>query len=132
MARILVAEDDKAVREFVKRALSHRGHDVTVVDDGKQALKALGERRFDLLLADIVMPGMDGIALALKASKDHPVLPILLMSGYAAERQRAHNLDVLNHRVIPKPFTLKEICEATDQLLAAARRSPRPVGKRRP
>ncbi|MEE8122805.1 MAG: response regulator, partial [Alphaproteobacteria bacterium] len=58
MARILVAEDDKAVREFVKRALSHRGHDVTAVDDGSQALEALREQEFDLLLADVVMPEM--------------------------------------------------------------------------
>ncbi len=122
MARILVAEDDKAVREFVKRALSHRGHDVTAVDDGSQALEALREQEFDLLLADVVMPEMDGIALAQKVSKDRPDLPILLMSGYAAERQRAHDLDVLNYRVIPKPFTLKQICDATDGLLAAPNR----------
>ncbi len=122
MARILVAEDDKAVREFVKRALSHRGHDVTAVDDGSQALEALREQEFDLLLADVVMPEMDGIALAQKVSRDRPDLPILLMSGYAAERQRAHGLDVLNHRVIPKPFTLKQICDATDGLLAASSR----------
>lgn len=122
MARILVAEDDKAIREFVKRALSHRGHDVTAVDDGSQALEALREQEFDLLLADVVMPEMDGIALAQKVSRDRPDLPILLMSGYAAERQRAHGLDVLNHRVIPKPFTLKQICDATDGLLAAPSR----------
>ena len=122
MARILVAEDDKAVREFVKRALSHRGHDVTAVDDGSQALEALREQEFDLLLTDIVMPEMDGIALAQKVSRDRPDLPILFMSGYAAERQRAHDLDVLNHQVIPKPFTLKQICDAIDGLLAAPSR----------
>lgn len=122
MARILVAEDDKAVREFVKRALSHRGHDVTAVDDGSQALEALREQEFDLLLTDIVMPEMDGIALAQKVSRDRPDLPILFMSGYTAERQRAHDLDVLNHRVIPKPFTLKQIGDATEGLLAAPSR----------
>ena len=81
MARILVAEDEEDVREFVRRALSHQGHEVTAVNDGIRALEALGAGHYDLLLTDIVMPGMDGIALALKVSKDHPELPILLMSG---------------------------------------------------
>ncbi|HVM81125.1 MAG TPA: response regulator, partial [Stellaceae bacterium] len=72
---------------------------------------------FDLLLTDIVMPGLDGIALALKASKDHPDLKILLMTGYAAEKQRAHNLDALIHRVIEKPFTLEQICAAVKEEL---------------
>lgn len=118
MAHILVAEDERAVREFVRRALENRGHRVTMVEDGIEALTALGVADYDLLLTDIVMPGMDGIALALKVAREKPDLRILLMSGYAAERQRAHNLEELIHRVIPKPFTLREICDAVDDALA--------------
>ena len=117
MAHILVAEDDGAVRQFVERALIHRGHDVTSVQDGLQALEALDGGEFDLLLTDIVMPGLDGIALALKVSKDHPDLPILMMTGYSGERQRAHNLDSLIHEVVSKPFTLSDICEAAEAAL---------------
>ena len=119
MARILVAEDDAAVNAFVVRALRHRGHDVTGVADGIAALGELAGANFDLLLTDIVMPGLDGIALALKVSKDHPAIRILLMTGFASERQRAHNLEALIHRVIAKPFSLEEICAAVDEELAA-------------
>ncbi|MQA66299.1 MAG: response regulator [Alphaproteobacteria bacterium] len=119
MARILVAEDERAVREFVRRALAHRGHEVTLVEDGLEALGALTEDEFDLLLTDIVMPGMDGISLALKVAREKPDVRILLMSGYAAERQRAHNLDELVHRVISKPFTLHDICTAVDDALVS-------------
>lgn len=119
VAAILLAEDDEAVREFVKRALVHYGHSVTAVGDGGAALAALEESPYDLLLTDIVMPGMDGIALALKATKDRPALPVVLMTGFAAERQRAHNLDALIDRVVSKPFSLKEICAAVDSALQA-------------
>lgn len=118
MASILIAEDDKAVREFVSRALQQDGHEILAVGDGQQALTALGTRPFDMLLADIVMPQMDGIALALKAAKDYPDLPILLMTGYAAERQRAHNLDALIYDVITKPFTLKDIRATVRRVLS--------------
>jgi CheY-like chemotaxis protein len=118
MARILVADDDRAVAEFVRRALVHHNHDVTVVEDGIAALHALqASDPFDLLLTDIVMPGMDGIALALKVARDYPGLRVLLMSGYAAERQRAHNLDVLIQRVISKPFTLQELVRVVEEVL---------------
>lgn len=106
-----------AVREFVTRALRHDGHEIVAVGDGQQALNMLEREDFDMVLADIVMPQMDGIALALKLSKDYPDLPILLMTGYAAECQRAHNLDALIHDVITKPFTLKEICKAVNVAL---------------
>jgi two-component system, cell cycle response regulator CpdR len=119
MAKILVAEDDSAVRAFVVRALAHGGHETVAVSDGLAALTRLAGEDFDLLLTDIVMPGLDGIALALKASKDHPAMRILLMTGFAAERQRAHNLEALIHRVIAKPFTLDEICAAVDEALQA-------------
>ena len=119
MARILVAEDEQAVSAFVVRALSTRGHEVTAVPDGLAALEALERDTYALLLTDIVMPGMDGIALALKVSRDRPDMKILLMSGYAAERQRAHNLDALIDRVVSKPFSLKEICAVVDDALQA-------------
>ena len=119
MARILVAEDEKAVREFVCRALDQEGHTVTSVEDGLQALAQIAIKEFDLLLTDIVMPGMDGIALALKVSRDNPQLPILLMSGYAMERQRAHNLDSLIHEVVAKPFTLRQIVDSVTKVLKA-------------
>ena len=117
MARILLAEDDRAVREFVTRALQHRGHEVFAVENGLEALDALQDREFDILVTDIVMPGMDGIALALKLAKEKPELKILMMSGYSAERQRAHNLEELIHKVLPKPFTLAEICHAVESVL---------------
>lgn len=119
MARILIAEDDSAVREFVGRALVHNGHEVTTAEDGLEALNVLDGDTFDLLLTDIVMPNLDGIALALKVAKDYPDMPVLLMTGYAAERQRAHNLDELIHDVITKPFSLREICDAAEDALTA-------------
>jgi CheY-like chemotaxis protein len=118
LARVLIAEDDTAVREFVSRALHHGGHEVVTVDDGLEALSVLHGAAFDLLVTDIVMPNLDGIALALKVAKEYPAMPVLLMTGYAAERQRAHNLDVLIHDVITKPFTLRQICDAAAEALA--------------
>ncbi|HUK59304.1 MAG TPA: response regulator [Stellaceae bacterium] len=120
MARILLAEDEASVAEFVARALAQLGHEVRRVPDGLAAVAALAGSSYDLLVSDIVMPGLDGIALALKAGKDHPAMKILLISGYAEERRRAHNLEALAHRVLAKPFTLAEICAAVSEALAAA------------
>jgi two-component system, cell cycle response regulator CpdR len=122
MAKILVAEDEASVREFVSRALTHAGHEVVAVVDGLHALTALHAGKFDLLVTDIVMPGMDGIALALKVTKDWPELSVLLMTGYAAERQRAHNLEDLIHKVIAKPFSLTDFLAVVDEALARKKR----------
>ena len=119
MARILIAEDEGAVRTFLIRAMQSQNHQVTAVADGVQALQALQKHAFDLLLSDIVMPELDGIALALKVSRDWPDMPIVLITGYAKERQRAHNLDALVHSVVPKPFDLEKICGIVDEALEA-------------
>ena len=116
---ILVADDELSVRQFVERALNYAGYAVTTVPDGNAALEALGKRKYDMLLTDIVMPDLDGIALALKVAKDYPKTKILMMSGYANQRQRAHNLDCLAHEVIGKPFTLEEITQRVSTTLAA-------------
>ena len=118
MARILVAEDDNAVRELVTRIIVSRGHEVTAVVDGAYALEAVASNKFDLLVTDIVMPRLDGIALALALAKSHPELPVLMMTGYAMERQRAHDLEELVHRVLSKPFTIDQFLAALGESLA--------------
>ncbi|MBB4303585.1 DNA-binding response OmpR family regulator [Rhodobium orientis] len=122
MARILLTEDDDAVRAFVARALEMDGHTVTVTSDGGEASEVLlaEDGRFDLLLSDIKMPVMDGIALALNVARDWPKMPILLMTGFADQRERAHGLDQLVEDVISKPFSLAEIRAAVGRVLAGS------------
>jgi two-component system cell cycle response regulator CpdR len=121
MARILIAEDEDSLRRLVARALSQDGHHVMTANDGAEALDLLTREHgaFELLLTDIRMPVMDGIALALAAARDHPKLAILLMTGYADQRERAHGLDALIHDVVTKPFSLATIRGAVNDALAA-------------
>ena len=117
IANVLVAEDNPAVREFIVRSLASAGHKVTAAIDGQEALDILTREKFHVLVTDIVMPNVDGIALAMKAIRLFPDLRIVMISGYAQERMRAHNLDALVHRIIAKPFSLEEICEAVKNAL---------------
>ena len=121
MARILLAEDEEALRLLTARALTDSGHEVVTAVDGADALEILTRQggRFDLLLTDIRMPLMDGIALALSVARDHPAITILLMTAYADQRERAANLAALIHDVVLKPFTLAEIKAAVTDALAA-------------
>ena len=119
MARILIAEDEEGLRSLVARALSQDGHAVVTANDGAEALDLLTREQgaFELLLTDIRMPIMDGIALALAAARDHPHVAILLMTGYADQRERASGLDALIHDVIAKPFSLATIRNAVREAI---------------
>jgi two-component system cell cycle response regulator CpdR len=120
MAKILVAEDNDDLRCLVVRALEDDGHDLVATADGAAALSALrrSSGKFDLLLTDVKMPVMDGIALALAAGRDHPEIPIMLMTGYADQRERAHGLDALVHDCIGKPFSVEQIrCAVREALV---------------
>ncbi len=119
MARILIAEDDDGVRRFVSQALMLSGHEVMEAEDGGLGLEIMEEEkgRFDLLLSDVKMPVMDGIALALDVGARFPDVTILLMTGFADQRERAHGLDALIYDVITKPFTLAQILEKVSDAL---------------
>jgi two-component system, cell cycle response regulator CpdR len=118
MARILVVDDEEPIREFVRRALELAGHDIVTAKDGGEGLDLLvAQSGFDLLLTDIRMPVMDGIALALAVAREKPDLPILLMTGYADQRERARNLDALIRDVLTKPFTLDQLRETVERSL---------------
>lgn len=110
MARILIAEDDASMRHFLAAALEKAGHEVSARDNGIDALDALqtGDS-WDLLLADIVMPGMDGIALSQKASDLFPDMKIMFITGFAAVALRNGNFGDSGTRVLSKPFHLKEL-----------------------
>jgi CheY-like chemotaxis protein len=119
MARIMIAEDESSVRTLLVRAFSQDGHEVESAPDGAAALDQLAKSPpFDLLLSDIQMPLMDGIALALAAKRDYPALTILLMTGYTDQRERAQGLRALIHDIVQKPFTVAEIRAAVTAALA--------------
>jgi two-component system, cell cycle response regulator CpdR len=125
VARILIAEDEEALGTLCARALMTEGHEVKTACDGSAALDLLAreEGAFDLLLTDIRMPIMDGIALALAAARDYPDLTILLMTGYADQRERAHGLDALIHDVIAKPFSVAELRATVNEALTVQTRN---------
>ena len=121
MPRVLIADDEASMRALVARAIAMDGHETVTAQDGAETLEILVREggAFDLLLTDIQMPIMDGIALALSAARDFPDLTILLMTGFADQRERASNLNALVHDVITKPFSVVDIRTAVADALAA-------------
>jgi CheY-like chemotaxis protein len=120
MARILLADDDAAARDLVQRALAVDGHAVTCTQDGAEALEQLQSAApgFDLLIADVLMPAVDGIAAAEKAIELQPGLRVILISGFADELDRAQHLKAKCARVVAKPITLEGIRAAVKAALA--------------
>jgi CheY-like chemotaxis protein len=121
MARVLIADDEDSMRRLVARAIAMDGHDTVTAQDGAEALEILNREQgvFDLLLTDIQMPVMDGIALALTAARDFPRLTILLMTGFADQRERASGLNAIVYDVVTKPFSVADIRTAVAAALAA-------------
>ncbi|WP_298378063.1 MULTISPECIES: response regulator [unclassified Bradyrhizobium] len=121
MTRVLIADDEDSMRSLVARAIAMDGHETVTAQDGAEALEMLtrDEGAFDLLLTDIQMPVMDGIALALTAARDFPALKILLMTGFAHQRERASGLEAIVHDVVTKPFSVADIRTAVADALAA-------------
>ena len=109
------------MRSLVARAVAMDGHETVTAEDGAEALEILAHENgaFDLLLTDIKMPIMDGIALALAAARDFPRLTILLMTGFADQRERASGLNAIVHDVVTKPFSVADIRTAVADALAA-------------
>ncbi len=118
MIRILLAEDDQVMREYLTRALEKSGYAVTAVDRGTAALPLIETERFDLLLSDIVMPEMDGIELAQRAAEIAPDLRIMFITGFAAGTLKAGK-QVPQARVLSKPFHLRDLVLEVDRLFEA-------------
>ena len=119
MAHILLAEDDESLRRFLAAALAKAGHEVTDFGDGTEAFECLKGFSFDLLLTDIVMPGMDGIELAKRAAEMTPALKIMFITGFAAVALHPSSQAPKQAKVLSKPFHLREIVAEVDRMIAA-------------
>lgn len=121
MARILLAEDDKAMVNFLVVALERAGHSVISKSDGNSALEVLeDDQAFDLLLTDIVMPGIDGIELAQRAESLCPNIKVMFITGFAAMAMERHKpADKEEPQVLSKPFHLNDLVQQVDTILAS-------------
>jgi two-component system cell cycle response regulator CpdR len=118
MPRILLAEDDDSLRGFLARALERAGYEVTACADGDEAVAVL-DQEWDLLLTDIVMPGVDGIEVARQAAARHPGLRIMFITGFAAVALAAGDRAPAGAKVLSKPIHLREIVSEVERMIAA-------------
>jgi len=117
--KILLAEDDNDMRRFLVKALENAGYQVAHYDNGLSAYDRLREEPFELLLTDIVMPEMDGIELARKASELDPDLKIMFITGFAAVALNPDNQAPKDAKILSKPFHLRDLVDEVERMLAA-------------
>ncbi|GLK79350.1 response regulator [Methylopila turkensis] len=117
--KILLAEDDDDMRRFLVKALENAGHSVVSFDNGLSAYHRLREEPFELLLTDIVMPEMDGIELARRATQLDPDIKVMFITGFAAVALNPDSQTPKDAKILSKPFHLRELVSEVDKLLAA-------------
>ncbi len=120
MNKILLAEDDNDMRRFLTKALANAGYDVISFDNGASAYERLREEPFTLLLTDIVMPEMDGIELARRATELDPDLKVMFITGFAAVALNPESDAPKDAKVLSKPFHLRDLVNEVEKMLAAA------------
>ena len=120
MAKIILAEDDSDMRRFLVKALQNAGYDVISFDNGLSAYQRLREEPFELLLTDIVMPEMDGIELARRASELDPDIKIMFITGFAAVALNPDSSAPKQAKVLSKPIHLRELVVEVQKILQAA------------
>ena len=115
--RVLVVDDDRAIRESLARALELDGYEVELASDGAVALAAIRERRPDVAVLDVMMPNIDGLTVCrvLRAERDR--LPILMLTARTETPDRVAGLDAGADDYLPKPFELDELLARLRALL---------------
>jgi two-component system, cell cycle response regulator CpdR len=120
IGKILLAEDDNDMRRFLGKALQNAGFNVASFDNGLAAYQRLREEPFELLLTDIVMPEMDGIELARRATELDPDIKVMFITGFAAVALNPDNNAPPQAKILSKPFHLKDLVNEVQRMLAAA------------
>ena len=117
VTRILVVDDESYVRDLLKRVLTRRGHDVYVADDGEAALELMGEHRYDLVLTDVVMPGIDGFDLLRRVKATYPAVTVIVLTGYARKQSISDFLLYGADEYLSKPFQVQALLDSVDRVV---------------
>ena len=118
MARILIAEDDDQMRAFLCGGLRRAGHAVEAAGDGDAALAFARGADYDLLLTDIIMPGIDGVELARRVTAQQPGIRIMFITGFAAVAMLEDGIGDRRPPLLTKPFHLRHLIGEIEALLA--------------
>jgi CheY-like chemotaxis protein len=117
--KILIVDDNNDLRMVVSKMLSRLGYEVSSADSGENGLGIFFKDKFDIVLSDYEMPGMDGVAFAYSVKKSSPRTPVVIMTGAGKETVFSRNSTAVD-KVISKPFTLAEINETIQNLSGMA------------
>jgi len=117
--RILVVDDELLIRDLLYDFFTGQGWDIAVAEDGERALDMLRSRKFDLVLSDIRMPQMDGLALSAHVKEEHPGLPVVLMTGYPSVETAVSALRGKVDDYIIKPFNINQLYKLVEAKVKA-------------
>ena len=117
VTRILVVDDESYVRDLLKRVLTRRGHEVDVAADGEAALELMGEHRYDLVLTDVVMPGIDGFDLLRRVKATYPAVTVIVLTGYARKQSISDFLLYGADEYLSKPFQVQALLDSVDRVV---------------
>jgi len=115
--RILVVDDEPALRQAVKRALGFEGYDVTFATDGLEALDVLATERVDAIVLDVLMPRLDGLEVCRRLRRSGDMTPVLMLTARSPVEARVEGLDAGADDYLPKPFALQELLARLRSLL---------------
>ncbi len=127
--RILVVEDDVAIREGLSDALSMSGYDVLSAGDGAEALHVVESEAYDLVLLDVVLPGMDGFRLLRVIRDECPTVPVIMLTAKGAEADKVKGLKLGADDYVVKPFGLMEVLARIEAVLRRSPERPRSVDR---
>jgi DNA-binding NtrC family response regulator len=119
--KILVIDDDKSARLLLDRVLTRAGHQVTIVDTAEQGLARLGQERFELVITDKNLPGMDGLELLRQARAAHPRLQAILITGFPTPETKTSAKDLGVYSYVTKPFGILDILGTCEGAIRVAR-----------
>jgi len=121
MAKILVIDDQESMRSIISQMLRDKGHQVTTADDGEQGLELFKQDTYDLVLADVNMPGIDGFELLRTVKSDHPTTPVILLTGVNEDAAQYVGKEYKADGVIKKPFQIEDTVKEIEKVISGRR-----------
>ena len=117
MAKILIVDDEETIREVIKKILEQTGHEIIEASEGEEALRLQAACEADLIITDLVMPGLNGSELIRRVRREYPKTRIIVISGFGGEGNANGASGLRADKILEKPFNILELLKAVEDLL---------------